>query len=213
MAADGCPVSALVSYGKSVTVDSLVDELSRDCDFFRNSGGGVTFSGGECLTQPEFVLAAAKKLAERRISLFVDTCGFVRPEIVEGMIPYTDRFLYDIKAIDPAVHRYCTGKENGLILENLRFLSEQGCDVEIRYPLVIGYNDGECEKIGAFLRGLKGISKIKVLQYHPFAASRYLALGMKNTMPDTVTTFEDVERSVSILKSYGLPAVNGILED
>ena len=121
--------------------------------------------------------------------------------------------MYDIKAIDPAVHRYCTGKENGLILENLRFLSEQGCDVEIRYPLVIGYNDGECEKIGAFLRGLKGISKIKVLQYHPFAASRYFALGMKNTMPDTVTTFEDVERSVSILKSYGLPAVNGILED
>ncbi len=211
--ADTCPVCAQVYYGREWDAESLAEELSRDEDYFRNSGGGVTLSGGECLLQGNFAVELARLLKKRGISVFVDTCGYVKRGVLERIIPYTDRFLYDIKAIDPAVHRYCTGKENGLILENLRFLSEQGCDVEIRYPLVIGYNDGECEKIGAFLRGLKGISKIKVLQYHPFAASRYLALGMKNTMPDTVTTFEDVERSVSILKSYGLPAVNGILED
>ena len=85
--------------------------------------------------------------------------------------------------------------------------------MEIRYPLVMGYNDGECEGIAKKLSGLQGISKIKVLQYHNFAASRYEALGMKNTLPDTQTTFNDVENAVSILKQYGLNAINGMRED
>ena len=163
--------------------------------------------------QGDFAVEVARLLKERGISVFVDTCGYVKREILERIVPYTDRFLYDIKAIDPAVHRRCTGRENGLILENLAFLSERGCDVEIRYPLVKDYNDGECDKIGAFLQGMKGISKIKVLQYHSFAASRYEALGMENTLPRVVTTPQDVAQAVEILHSYGLPAVNGISED
>ena len=128
----------------------------------------------------------------------------------EAIIPYTEKFLYDIKAIDSSVHKKCTGRENKLILDNLIYLCKSGCDVEIRYPLVKGYNDGECEKIGAFLEGLEGISRLKVLQYHSFAASRYEALGMENTLPKVVTQKCDVDLAVKILKGFGLNAVSGI---
>lgn len=207
-----CPASALIRYGERIDSDALAEEISQDLPFFKNSGGGVTLSGGECLSQPDFAVEVAEKCAARGISVFIDTCGFVSREVFERVIPYTDRFLYDVKAIDPEVHRRCTGKDNRIILNNLVYLCERGCSVEIRYPLVVGYNDGECEKIGAFLKNLKGICKVKVLQYHSFSGSRYEALGMENTLPDTVTSFDDVERAVSILKGFGLNAVNGITE-
>lgn len=207
-----CPTGALNLYGKRYEAEELVNILTEDELFFKNSGGGVTFSGGECLAQPEFAIELAKKLYEKGISVYIDTCGFVKREVFEKIIPYTDKFLYDIKAIDTNVHKKCTGQENGLILENLKFLSESGCKIEIRYTLVKDYNDGECDKIGTFLSKIQGITKVKVLQYHSYAASRYEALGMENTLPDTKTTYCDVENAVKILKGYGLNAVNGIKE-
>ncbi len=212
-AAELCPVSAIVRYGAAHDIDTLVSLLIRDAEFYKNSGGGVTLSGGECLAQPAFATELAKKLCENGISVYIDTCGYVKKEVLDGIIPYTDVFLYDLKAIDPEVHKMCTGKDNGVILDNLKYLSEKGCSIEIRYPLVTGYNDKECEKIGRFLQRLKGITKIKVLQYHSFAASRYEALGMENTLPNTTTTAEDVEDAVNTLKAFGLNAVNGITED
>lgn len=211
--AEACPVGAMVAYGKEYEAEALADILVQDRLFFTNSGGGVTLSGGECLAQPEFVLAVAKMLKERGISVYVDTCGFVRREVLASILPYTDKFLYDIKAIDPVLHQTLTGQSNQIILENLRFLSEQNSRIEIRYPLVKGYNDGECDAIGRFLAGIKGIEKIKVLKYHAFAGSRYAALGMKNTLPNTTTTHQDMEDAVAILKSYRLAAINGAAED
>ena len=102
--------------------------------------------------------------------MYVDTCGFVKRETLERIIPYTDKFLYDIKAVDSNVHKKCTGRDNRLILDNLQFLCDMGCSVEIRYPLVMGYNDCECNQIGELLSKLKAIQKIKVLQYHAFSA-------------------------------------------
>lgn len=213
LCADGCPAGAIVRYGEEWEPEALAKVLARDEPFFKSSGGGVTLSGGECLMQPEFAEALAKELKRMGISVYIDTCGFVSREALERVIPYTDRFLYDIKAMDPAVHKACTGQENAVILGNLRYLSQLGCDIEIRYPLIKGYNDGECEKIGGFLRDLPGIRKIKVLQYHRFASSRYEALGMQCTLPDTETTPEDVQTAVEILRGFGLNAVNGITDD
>ena len=207
--AENCPTGALVAYGKAYTVENLMPLLLQDKSFYDHSGGGVTLSGGECLMQPEFAAALAKALTEQDVRVNIDTCGFVRQRALEGVIPYTDTFLYDLKAIDPGVHKACTGQENRIILENLRYLSSRGCKLEIRYPLVMGYNDRECEKIGEFLQDMPGITKIKVLQYHDFSASRYEALGMENTLPATKTTQQDVENAVSVLRSYGLPAVGG----
>ncbi len=212
-AAQRCPVSAIEVYGREYEAEELVGILLQDEVFFKNSGGGVTLSGGECLAQPDFCIALAKLLYERGISVYVDTCGYVKREIFEKMIPYTDKLLYDIKAIDATVHEKCTGRQNRLILDNLKYLCNKGCKIEIRYPLVKGYNDFECEDIAKLLSGLQGITKVKVLQYHSFSASRYEALGMFNTLPDTKTTSYDIEAAVNIFKSYGLHAVNGMRED
>ena len=208
-----CPMGAIEVYGREYEVEELFEVLLLDELFFKNSGGGITLSGGECLAQPDFCIALAKLLHERGISVYIDTCGFVKRETFKKIIPYTDKFLYDIKAIDTAAHKKCTGKENDLILENLKYLCDEGCEIEIRYPLVMGYNDRECENIAKFLSGLQGIKKVKVLQYHSFSASRYEALGMFNTLPDTKTTSYDIEAAVNIFKSYGLHAVNGMRED
>ena len=208
-----CPTGALVHYGEKYTAEQLCDVLMRDELFFKNSGGGVTLSGGECLAQPGFATEVARILYERGVSVYVDTCGFVNRWVLDGIIPYTDKFLYDIKAIDPDVHKRCTGRDNAIILENLEYLVSRGCKIEIRYPLVVGYNDGECDKIGEFLERVGGIDKIKVLKYHNLSGSRYEALGMKNALPPDVTGRSSVERAVKILRSYGLCAVNGMDED
>jgi len=207
-----CPTDAREAYGKVWEVEPLVEKLLQDKPFFDNSGGGVTLSGGECLAQPAFATELARTLWEKGVSVDIDTCGYVRREVLDGIIPYTDTFLYDVKAIDPAVHRRCTGRDNGIILENLRYLSECGCRIEIRYPYVPGWNDGECDAIGAFLKDLP-ITKIKVLGYHNFADGKYDALDLPNTLPDVKVLAPDVEKAVQILKGYGLNAVNGMLED
>ncbi len=208
-----CPTNAIVTFGEEYDVDTLTEILAQDKVFFENSGGGVTLSGGECLAQPAFAVNLAKKLHEKDISVYIDTCGFVKREVLEKIIPYTDKFLYDLKAIDADVHKKCTGHDNKIILENLKFLSDKGCKIEIRYPLVKGYNDQECRKIGEFLKDLKGITKVKVLQYHSFAGSRYEALDMTNTLPLIETTYKDVQNATEVLKNYGLNAINGIDED
>lgn len=211
-AAAACPVGALWQYGEEYTVSDLVNLICRDEPFFKN-GGGVTLSGGECLAQPQFAIALAKAFHERGISVFIDTCGYVKREILEEIIPYTHKFLYDVKAIDSDVHKKCTGKDNALILENLRFLCNRGCEIEIRYPLVKGFNDGECEKIAKMLSKMNGITRIKVLRYHSFSASRYEALNMQNTLPTVETTEDDVDAAVSTLRFYGLEAINGLNEN
>ena len=205
-----CPSEAMILYGTEYEPDELVNELLKDELFFKNGRGGVTLSGGECLAQIEFASETAKLLYQKDISVYIDTCGFVKRDAFERIITYADTFLYDIKAIDTDVHRKCTGKDNELILNNLKYLSSAGAAIEIRYPLVVGHNDGECEKIGEFLAPLKGIKTVKVLKYHNFAASRYKALNMQNTLPRTETTYDDVKNAVRILNNFGLNAKNGI---
>lgn len=207
---DVCPTSARVLYGEEWEAKALAQKVLQDKTFFKNSGGGVTLSGGECLCQIDFAEELAKIFFEEGISVDIDTCGYVDFKVFERIIPYVDEFLYDIKAMDPEVHRRCTGKDNQLILENLKRLDELGCKVEIRYPYVPGYNDGECKKIGSFLVQTKHIKKIKVLGYHSFAGSKYEAIGLQNTLPDVKVTRTDVQKAVDILSSYGLNAINGM---
>lgn len=208
-----CPNLAKIRYGEEWEALDLTKKLLMDRSFWENSGGGVTFSGGECLSQPDFLTETAELLYKEGISIDIDTCGYARREVFDRIIPFTDTFLYDIKAFDSRVHKKCTGRGNEMILENLRYLVRKQCKIEVRYPYVVGYNDSECDQIGAFLAQLGGISKVKVLGYHGFADSKYEALGMVNTLPDVRVTAADVEKAVEILRGYGLNAVNGMVED
>lgn len=188
-----CLGNALKLYGKKYTTEELLPLLLEDKDFYDNSGGGVTISGGECLLYADFCAELLKKLKEENINTAIDTCGFVSREAIDKVMPYTDVFLYDIKAIDEDIHIECTGQSNKLILENLMYLDDCGKKIEIRIPYVPGYNSGEINKIFDFLKNIKNIVKVRVLPYHNYAASKYEALSMENTLPEKLPSAAKIE--------------------
>lgn len=202
-----CPSEALVAYGTEYTPEALVKELLKDEQFFKNGHGGVTLSGGECLAQGEFAIETAKLLFEKGISVYVDTCGFVKTETIQKIIPYADKFLYDIKAFDEEVHKRCTGQSNMVILENLKYINSQNVPIEIRIPYVPGYNDNQIEKIGSFLSEFDCITAVKILPYHNYAASRYAALGMKNTLPDIIPSEEELNMAKEKISKFGFVCI------
>lgn len=189
-----CPAEALKVYGQEMTVDQLLPLLLEDKDFYSQSGGGVTLSGGECLMQADFCAALLQALKAHNIHTAVDTCGFVPREAITKVLPYTDIFLYDLKAIDDEVHIRCTGQSNKRILENLKYIDEAGKTIEIRMPYVPDYNAGEVEKVKAFAGNLKNLTKIKFLPYHNYAGSKYASLDMENTLPKTLPTQAEIDR-------------------
>ena len=178
-----CLGNALTFYGRTVTVEELLPVLLEDREFYESSGGGVTLSGGECLCQADFCEQLLKALKENGIHTAVDTCGFVPKESLEKVIPWTDVFLYDIKAIDEEVHIRCTGQSNKRILDNIRYLDSLRKMIEVRIPYVPGYNSDQMEKIAEFLKDMKYVKKVKILPYHNLAGSKYRALEMENTLP------------------------------
>lgn len=189
-----CFSGALKFYGKEMTAKEVSDAVLEDREFYETSGGGVTVSGGECLMHSDFCRELLENLKEEGIHTAVDTSGFVSRDALDKVIPYTDIFLYDIKAIDEDVHKKCTGHSNKIILENLKYIDEKNVDIEVRTPFVPGYNDGEMEKIGAFLKEIKNLKKIRVLPYHNFAASKYEALNMENVLPENVPEKDEVQK-------------------
>ena len=198
---EDCIGDAQILYGKEITVEELLPALLEDRDFYETSGGGVTLSGGECLMQSDFCTELLMRLKENGIHTAVDTCGFVSKNALDKVIPYTDVFLYDIKAYDEDVHIKCTGVPNKQILENLIYLDSIGKDIEIRIPYVPDYNDGQIEKIAFFLARLKSIKKIRVLPYHDYAGSKYRALNMANTLPNNIPTDEEIQKAKETIKN------------
>lgn len=198
-----CFNGAFKLYGKRVTVGEVLKIALEDKLFYDSSGGGVTLSGGECLLQPDFCAELLKALKENGINTAVDTCGNVSKEAIDKVLPYTDVFLYDVKAIDEDVHIKCTGFSNKLILDNLKYIDSLGKSLEIRIPFVPQFNDNQIEKIADYLKELKGITKVRVLPYHNFAGSKYKALGMKNTLPAVLPT----DKEISDAQKYFTPAL------
>ncbi|MBR5311863.1 MAG: glycyl-radical enzyme activating protein [Clostridia bacterium] len=189
-----CLGSALIYYGREITVEELLPLLLEDRDFYETSGGGVTLSGGECLMQADFCAKLLRRLKENGIHTAVDTCGFVPRESFNKVLPWTDVFLYDLKAWDEEAHIRCTGHSNRRILENLRYLDAKGASLELRIPYVPEYNDDQMEKIAEFARTLNNVRKVKILPYHRYAGSKYDALGMENTLPETLPEDAAVEK-------------------
>ena len=201
---DACSMNALTLYGKTVGVDDIIKELLEDKDFYETSNGGVTLSGGECLTQADFCRELLKQLKETGIHTAVDTCGFVSKTVIDKIMPYTDLFLYDVKAFDEDVHIKCTGQSNEIILNNLRYIDDCGKCIEIRIPYVPGYNSDQIEKIGKFLSELKNITKVKVLPYHNYAGTKYKSLDMLDTLPEKLPEDSEIKEAENILESFGL---------
>lgn len=185
LCAEACPSGAWRLVGKKITVGELISVLERDELLYDRSQGGVTFSGGEPLFQPGFLLAALKACQERRIHTAVDTSGYAAPSVFEHIIPRTDLFLFDLKPMDEGEHRRYTGVSNRLIHENLRQLVALGRPVVVRVPLIPGVTDTEqnVQALMAFLGELgSGIQGVELLPYHD-VAEKYQRLGQAYKMP------------------------------
>ena len=172
---ESCPTGAKKLYGRQYSINELLEIIQKDRAYYDATNGGVTFSGGECMLYPEYLLRIAKQCQRDGISVAIDTAGYVPYEHFEKILPYTDYFLYDIKAIDPELHRTGTGKDNVQILDNLERLIKDNARLLIRIPVIPGFNDGEeLEKIQAYClcRGLA----FETLAYHTFGEAKKDAL-------------------------------------
>ena len=179
-----CPTEARKICGKKYTVDEVLAEVVKDKSFYETSGGGVTFSGGECMLQVDFLLEILIKCKENGIHTAVDTAGHIPFDSFEKILPYTDLFLYDIKCFDMQKHKQYVGVENELILSNLRRLFEAGANVWIRIPIIPDVNDNmeEMRQIKSFLNMYGKPEKIELLPYHAMGENKYRAIGKEPRM-------------------------------
>ena len=200
-----CPHRAFEIVGKEMSAEEIAAEVLRDEIFLKESGGGVTFSGGEPLAQVDLCVNVAKILKERGLHLAIDTCGAVPRDAIEKILPYADAFLFDLKAIDEEVHRFCTGTSNRQILDNLLYLDSLGIPIEIRYPYVPTMNDQEVEKIAQLVKSLKSITCVRVLGYHNYAERKYESLGKSYPLPDApIPTKKDLRTIAEVMRSHGI---------
>lgn len=187
-----CPTDARKIYGKEMNVDEVMEEILRDRAFYENSGGGVTFSGGECMLQIDFLEEILKQCKEQGIHTAVDTAGHVPYEYFERILPYTNLFLYDIKCFDSDTHKKYTGVGNEQILENLAKLLAASTPIWIRIPTIptVNADEDEMKKIKAFLDAHGTPEKIELLPYHTMGEGKTIALGkplMTFPTPDAET--------------------------
>ena len=207
-----CPALAHEAIGYSCTIDEVMREIEKDSAFYDQSGGGVTFSGGEPLQQAESLVELLKRCGELGIHRVVDTTGLAPTAVLLEVARHTELFLYDLKHMDSRHHQEYTGVPNELILANLQALAGNGSRYRIRIPLLAGINDSNenIEATAKFVAGLAGVGGIDLLPYHHFASAKYskLQAGYRGERSHRPTT-EDISRVRKILEKYGHRVVIG----
>ncbi len=165
---DACMAGAREIIGRDMTVYQVMAEVEQDVIFYDQSGGGVTFSGGEPLMQPDFLLALLNQCRAQQIHTAIDTSCYAEPKIVEMVSERTELFLCDLKHMDNEMHERFTGVGNTLILDNIRSLSRSGKKIIIRIPVIPGFNDDQenIEATGKFVSSLQGVGRIDILPFN-----------------------------------------------
>jgi pyruvate formate lyase activating enzyme len=175
--------------------------------FYDESGGGVTFSGGEPLMQPEFLAFLLEQCRQREIHTAVDTCCQAPRSTLEKILPLTNLFLCDIKHMNPDKHKQFTGVNNINILENISFLAQSNCPIIVRIPVVPGFNDTreEIEAITKYVKSLKNIEQIDLLAYNSGGVSKARRLdGHQGIVRCERPQDQTLEALAGIIKDYGL---------
>ncbi len=198
--------------GVKRSVEEIIDEIEKEVVFYDESRGGVTFSGGEPLAQPQFLQALLKECRKRDIHTTLDTTGYVSPKTFKSIIDKVDMFLYDLKIMDDKKHIQCTGVSNRPVLENLKILSKKGKKVIIRFPVIPGITDTEenIKAVGTYVSSLKNISEIDLLPYHRIAEGKYRRLKKENmmkTMTVVPPSDERMEEIKQLFKKYTAPHI------
>jgi pyruvate formate lyase activating enzyme len=181
---DACNYSARSVSGKTMTAEEVCAIVARDIPFYLNSGGGVTFSGGEPMSQPGFLSEMLLECRNQGISTAVETCGWATPDAVRQALPLTDLFLFDLKIIDPGLHRQYTGRNIEPVLATLSLLASVKANLVIRLPLVRGITDTarNLNDIAGIMAGLD-LRHITLEPYHPLGVEKYEAFGIPCALP------------------------------
>jgi pyruvate formate lyase activating enzyme len=207
--AEECYAEAVKKSGRFINADELFEECIHDKAVYDQSGGGVTFSGGEPLMQADFIAQVMEKLKAEGVHIAVETSLCMKWENIEKVRAFIDLFFVDIKCVTTEIHKDGVGADNSVILENIRRLSETGANIILRTPVVPGFNADadEIGKIGAFIKGLPGIHKAELLAYHGMCSPKYAALGREFPCEGTREPDRDeMETYTKILTDMGIDA-------
>jgi pyruvate formate lyase activating enzyme len=202
-----CLPEALQISGKRMTLDEVWKVVKKDADYYEASGGGVTASGGEILTQPDFVAALFKRCKEAGYHTCADTSGFGDPAALLKILEYADLVYFDLKHLDPEAHKRYIGQSNELILKNLELVAKKGVPVVIRVPLIPGYNNSD-ENLRALAAKVSEIAKdsvVNLLPYHRYGANKYRMIDMVYQLEDVPElTQDELIHAKEVIESYGL---------
>jgi pyruvate formate lyase activating enzyme len=196
----GCPGRALTHEGEQKTVDEVLEVCMQDADFYAESGGGVTVSGGEGMMQPDFVEALILRLKEKSVHTAIETTGHVSSQVFQRLAPQFDLLLFDVKHSDSAKHKWGTGVGNERIIENLRWAHDQGLNILPRIPVIPGFNAEleDAEGISALLTDI-GLKRVQLLPFHQMGERKYEFLnrdyeltGVKALHPEDLQEYQKV---------------------
>ena len=204
---NACPTGARQMIGATRCVDEVVAEVLKDRVFYEDSGGGVTFSGGEPLAQPEFLLAMIEGCRRHDLHTVLDTTGFGQQAHLLNVARLSDLVLYDLKAFDDTAHRRLTGVSNRIVLENLQALSAAHRNIWIRIPVVPGFNDdlADLADMARFIGELPGVALVNLLPFHRTGLHKFARLGLTHGLDGVETPSIEIVASVArVFRKVGL---------
>ena len=204
--ADICYANGIKLVGEEITTEKLLSEILTDKAYYDASKGGVTFSGGECTIQPDFLAELVSMCRREGVHTAVDTAGNVAYSVFEKVD--ADMYLYDLKAVDATLHKKLTGVDNKLILENLKRLSDAGKRIWVRIPYVPGCNDGEIAAMAEVLRDINA-ERVEILGYHRLGEGKYDSLGLERGEYIEIPSDDVLNAAAELLKANGIPAIVG----
>ena len=208
-----CPSTATEMSGEHLGVEHLVETFSRDKPLMDQSGGGVTFSGGEPLMHPQLLMKLLDACGDLGIHRCIDTGGMAAPDILLRAAQKTELFLYDLKVMNAEKHKQLTGVSNENILNNLELLAGTGVEIIIRIPLLKNLNDDDdnLQQTAAYIAGLQGESRVvNLLPYHNSAEKKHLKLGQDYDSSLLATpSIERQDQIIELFKTHGIQASIG----
>lgn len=193
--------------GQDVTVGEIIDIVERDRIYYRRSGGGLTLSGGESLTQPDFAVALLKTAKERGINTAMESTGFADFSVISRYLTYLDLYLMDIKHMNSAKHKEFTSQPNELILENAKKITDAGARLIVRTPVIPTFNatKEEIGEIAKFASSLKGVTQMHILPYHRIGTDKYKGLNRDYSLTGIEPPSKELMNELlEVVNSYGL---------
>jgi pyruvate formate lyase activating enzyme len=209
---EACPTGALQKAGQEMEPAALVTLLLKDRVFFDESGGGVTFSGGEPLLQMPFLIETLDLLRAEGVHTALDTCGFAPWNDLQQAAQRSSLVLYDLKLMDEDRHKAVTGQSNQIILDNLKALSGMHTEIRIRVPVIPGINDDDAniEAAARFVSSLAGVRQVDLLPYHRIGEPKFARMGIPYTLAGLqAPTPQRLESLAAIFRARGLVTTIG----